>query len=78
MCPRIDLATEQPVGTAPAGQHTVNAQLSPRFETFPSGPDRGRKDFKERRVVEKECASRSFPGDSQQMTITGSPDRRVG
>jgi len=39
---------------------TAAAQISPSCAAFPLRPDGGRKDSKGSRVVEKECASRSF------------------
>jgi hypothetical protein len=38
----------------------AGAQISPSWEAFPSSRDGGRNDFKGSRVVDKECASRSF------------------
>jgi hypothetical protein len=73
----FDLATNNRLAWQGQFQRTGDAQISPSWETFPLRLDRGRKDSKESRVVEKECALGAFPSDSQ-MTVTGSPHRRVG
>jgi hypothetical protein len=56
----FDLATNNRLAWQGQFQRTGDAQISPSWETFPLRRDRGRKDSKESRVVEKECASRSF------------------
>jgi hypothetical protein len=56
----FDLGTAQPVDIAADSSSTADAQVSPNCEAFPLCPDRGRKDLKGSRIVEKECASRSF------------------
>ena len=56
----FDLATNNRLAWQGQFQRTGDAQISPSWETFPLRLDRGRKDSKESRVVEKECASRSF------------------
>jgi hypothetical protein len=59
-CLEFDLGTAQPVDIAGDSSSTADAQVSPNCEAFPLRPDRGRKDLKGSRIVEKECASRSF------------------
>ena len=62
----FDLDLKQPVGMSGHIQRTADTQLSPSREAFPTRRDRGRKDCKGTRVVEMECAFRSFPGDGQR------------
>jgi hypothetical protein len=58
--PEFDLGQHNRLARQPHFLAVAGAQISPSCETFPLSPDGGRKDFKGSRVVDKECASRSF------------------